>query len=122
MGKKRKIRAYPQKFGRKFTSHPVAAAIANLDEVIREAEADGKITEEEVVQIKQAKEEVVEAVLTTTAEEAAEEVAEVVEEVAEAIEKVEEAVKPLVKKVTKRKASVKTRATTRKKKTAKTEG
>lgn len=109
MGKKRKIRVYPQKFGRKFTSHPVAASLANLDEVTKKAEADDIITEEEVAQIKQAKEEVVEALAVTA-----------VEEVTEVIEKIEEVVKPLVKKVTKRKTFIKPRTTTRKKKTVKT--
>jgi len=112
MGKKAKIRRYPQKYGRKYASHPYAKAINALREVTKEAEADGVITEEEAAQIVEAKEAVVEAIVETA-------VATVTEEVAEIIEKVEEIVKPVVKKVTKKKALFKPRTTKRKKKTTK---
>jgi uncharacterized membrane protein YebE (DUF533 family) len=108
MGKKARIRRYPQKYGRKHASHPYAKAATKLREVIEEAEADGVITEEEAVQIKQAKETVVEAVVEAA-----------VEEVVEVIEKIEEIIKPVVKKATKKKAIFKPRTTKRKKKTTK---
>ena len=110
MGKKAKIRRYPQKYGRKYASHPYTKAINALREATKEAEADGVITEEEAAQIKQAKEAVIEAVVETA-----------VEEVAEVIEKVEEIVKPVVKKATKKKAIFKPRTTKRNKKTTKKE-
>ena len=93
---KRKRRLHSPKYAKKYAS--VRETYNRLRGVIKEAEADGVITEEETVQIKQAKEEVVEALVETA-----------VEEVAEVIEKVEEIVKPVVKKVTKKKAILKPR-------------
>ena len=43
MGKKKKIKKYPQKFGRKFSSHPVAKALAKLKDVRDKALEDGVI-------------------------------------------------------------------------------
>lgn len=58
MGKKRRMRRYPQKFGRKFASHPYARALAKLKEVKEEAMADGVITAEEKLEIAAAEAEV----------------------------------------------------------------
>jgi len=54
MGKKARMRRYPQKFGRKFASHPYMAAQAKLKEAKEEALADGVITPEEQVKIAEA--------------------------------------------------------------------
>ena len=54
MGKKARMRRYPQKFGRKFTSHPYMIAQAKLKEAKEEAMADGVITPEEQVKIAEA--------------------------------------------------------------------
>ena len=54
MGKKARMRRYPQKFGRKFASHPFSKALANLKEVKEEAMADGVVTKEEGVKIAEA--------------------------------------------------------------------
>ena len=54
MGKKARMRRYPQKFGRKFASHPYMIAQAKLREVKEEAMADGVITPEEQVKIAEA--------------------------------------------------------------------
>ena len=105
---KRKRRLHSPKYAKKYAS--VRETYNRLRGVVKEAEADGIITEEEAAQIKQVKEAVVEAVVET-----------VVEEVAEVVEKVEEIVKPVVKKATKKKALFSPRATKRKKKTAKKE-
>ena len=51
MGKKARMRRYPQKFGKKFASHPYAKALAKLDEVKQEAMADGVLTAEEKLEI-----------------------------------------------------------------------
>jgi len=82
MGKKKKIRSYPQKFGRKFASHPYARALAKLKEVKEDAMADGVITAEEKLEIAAAEAEVesMTPVLDAVAEELAPE--PVVEEVA----------------------------------------
>jgi len=82
MGKKRRIRNYPQKFGRKFASHPYARALAKLKEVKEEAMADGIITAEEKLEIAAAEAEVesLTPVLDAVAEELALE--PIVEEVA----------------------------------------
>ena len=106
---KRKRRLHSPKYAKKYAS--VREAYNRLRGVVKEAEADGIITEEEVVQIKQAKEAVVEAVVETVAE-----------EVAEVVEKVEEIVKPVVKKGWRKKTPAKRRSTKRSKKTTKTEG
>ena len=58
MGKKARMRRYPQKFGRKFASHPYARAQAKLKEVKEEAMADGVITAEEKLEIAAAEAEV----------------------------------------------------------------
>lgn len=58
MGKKRRIRKFPQKFGKKFASHPYMRALAKLEKVKEEAMADGIITKEEAVEIKKAEIEV----------------------------------------------------------------
>ena len=58
MGKKARMRRYPQKFGRKFASHPYARAQAKLKEVKEEAMADGVITAEEKLKIAAAEAEV----------------------------------------------------------------
>ena len=58
MGKKRRMRNYPQKFGRKYASHPYARALAKLKEVKEEAMADGVVTAEEEVKIAAAEAEV----------------------------------------------------------------
>jgi outer membrane biosynthesis protein TonB len=58
MGKKARMRRYPQKFGRKFASHPYARALAKLKEVKEEAMADGVITAEEKLEIAAAEAEV----------------------------------------------------------------
>ena len=82
MGKKARMRRYPQKFGRKFASHPYARALANLNAVKEEAMADGVVTAEEKLEIAAAEAEVesLTPVLDAVAEELAPEPA--VEEVA----------------------------------------
>lgn len=82
MGKKARMRRYPQKFGRKFASHPYARALANLNAVKEEAMADGVVTAEEKLEIAAAEAEVesLTPVLDAVAEELAPE--PVVEEVA----------------------------------------
>ena len=82
MGKKRRIKNFPQKFGRKFASHPYARAQAKLKEVKEEAMADGIITAEEKLEIAAAEAEVesLTPVLDAVAEELVPE--PVVEEVA----------------------------------------
>jgi len=91
---KRKKRLHSPKYAKKYAS--VRETYNRLRGVIKEAEADGVITEEETVQIKQAKEEVVEALVETA-----------VEEVAEVIEKVVEVAKPAPKKSWRKKAAAK---------------
>jgi hypothetical protein len=82
MGKKARMRRYPQKFGRKFASHPYARAQAKLREIKEEAMADGIITAEEKLEIAAAEAEVesLTPVLDAVADELAPE--PVVEEVA----------------------------------------
>ena len=82
MGKKARMRRYPQKFGKKFASHPYAKALAKLDEVKQEAMADGVLTAEEKLEIAAAEAEMesMTPVLDAVAEELAPE--PVVEEVA----------------------------------------
>lgn len=82
MGKKARMRRYPQKFGRKFASHPYARALANLNAVKEEAMADGVVTAEEKLEIAAAEAEVesLTPVLDAVAEELVPE--PVVEEVA----------------------------------------
>jgi len=82
MGKKRRMRSYPQKFGRKFASHPYARALTKLKEVKEEAMADGVVTAEEKLEIAaaEAKVESLTPVLDAVAEELVPE--PVVEEVA----------------------------------------
>ena len=58
MGKKRRMRNYPQKFGRKYASHPYARALAKLEEIKEEAMADGVITAAEELEIAAAEAEV----------------------------------------------------------------
>ena len=58
MGKKRKMRAYPQKFARKFASHPYTKALQHLSQVKEEAIADGVITDAEKLRIAKAEAEV----------------------------------------------------------------
>jgi len=65
MGKRRR-RLHSPKFAKKYAS--VREAYNHLRGVAKEAEADGVITEEEAVEIKQAKEEVIEAVVKTVVE------------------------------------------------------
>ena len=110
MGKKRRMRSYPQKFGRKFASHPYARALAKLKEVKQEAMADGVITAEEKLEIAAAEAEVEsltpvldavveEAVLEPVVEEVAPEPA-VEEPVAEEKPKPKKTRKPAAKKTT----------------------
>ena len=82
MGKKARMRRYPQKFGKKFASHSYARALAKLNEVKEEAMDDGVITTEEKLKIAAAEAEVesMTPVLDAVAEELAPE--PVVEEVA----------------------------------------
>ena len=54
MGKKRKIKSYPQKYGRKFANHPYQKALNKLNEVVEKAEADGVVTAEEEAEIQAA--------------------------------------------------------------------
>ena len=54
MGKKRKIKSYPQKYGRKFANHPYQKALNKLNKVVEKAEADGVVTAEEEVEIQAA--------------------------------------------------------------------
>ncbi len=122
---KRKRRLHSPKYARKYAS--VRETYNRLRGVIKEAEADGIITEEEVAQIELAKKEVIEAIIATNTEEIVEVVEEIEKEVdlvteratSDAKEKVEE---PEVKKTPKRRTSIKPRATRRKKKSTKTEG
>tara|TARA_Y100000034_G_scaffold124193_1_gene172022 strand:+ start:831 stop:1130 length:300 start_codon:yes stop_codon:yes gene_type:complete len=93
---KRKRRLHSPKYAKKYAS--VRETYNRLRGVIKEAEADNVVTEEEAAEIKQAKEEVVEAVVQTVAKEAA-----------EVVEKVEEAVRPV-----QRKMPIKPRASKRK--------
>ena len=122
MGKKARMRRYPQKFGRKFASHPYARALAKLKEVKEEAMADGVITAEEKLKIAAAEAEVesLTPVLDAVAEELAPE--PVVEEVAPepVIEEpvVEEKPKPKPKRTRKpaaKKTTAKRKYTRRKK-------
>ena len=94
---KRKKRLHGPKYAKKCAS--LRETYLRLRGVVKEAEADGVITEEEAGQIKQAKEAVVEAVVETA-----------VEEITEVIEKVEEVAKPVAKKSAKKKISIKPRA------------
>ena len=73
MGKKARMRKYPQKFGKKFASHSYARALAKLNEVKEEAMDDGVITTEEKLKIAAAEAEVesVTPVLDVVAEELA---------------------------------------------------
>ena len=73
MGKKARMRKYPQKFGKKFASHSYARALAKLNEVKEEAMDDGAITTEEKLKIAAAEAEVesVTPVLDVVAEELA---------------------------------------------------
>ena len=82
MGKKARMRRYPQKFGRKFASHSYMRALAKLNEVKEEAMDDGVITTEEKLEIAAAEAEVesMTPVLDAVAEELVPE--PVVEEVA----------------------------------------
>ena len=82
MGKKARMKRYPQKFGKKYASHPFAMAQAKLRETKEEAMADGIITAEEKLKIAAAEAEVesLTPVLDAVAEELAPE--PVVEEVA----------------------------------------
>lgn len=54
MGKKRKMRAYPQKYGRKYANHPYQLALNKLKGVVEKAEADGVVTPEEEIKIEEA--------------------------------------------------------------------
>ena len=73
MGKKARMRRYPQKFGKKFASHSYMRALAKLNEVKEEAMDDGAITTEEKLKIAAAEAEVesVTPVLDVVAEELA---------------------------------------------------
>ena len=122
MGKKARMRRYPQKFGRKFASHPYARAQAKLREIKEEAMADGVITAEEKLKIAAAEAEVesLTPVLDAVAEELVPE--PVVEEVAPepVIEEpvVEEKPKPKPKRTRKpaaKKTTAKRKYTRRKK-------
>ena len=82
MGKKARMKKYPQKFGKKFASHSYSRALAKLNEVKEEAMDDGVITTEEKLEIAAAEAEVesMTPILDAVAEELAPE--PVVEEVA----------------------------------------
>jgi hypothetical protein len=121
MGKRRK-RLTMTKYAKKYAS--IRAAVAKLKGVVEEAESDGVITSEEAGQIVEAEQEVVEAVISSAAEEIAEvteqfettTVAAVetatTEEIIEVVEKVEETAKPTAKKAAKKKASAKAKRQT----------
>ena len=66
MGKRKRILHSP-KYARKYAS--VRETYNRLRGIIKEAEADGIITEEEAEEIKQAQKEVIEAVVNTATEE-----------------------------------------------------
>ena len=110
MGKKARMRRYPQKFGKKFASHSYMRALAKLNEVKEEAMDDGVITTEEKLKIAAAEAEVesMTPVLDAVAEELAPEpvVEEVVPEpvveepVVEEKPKPKKARKPAAKKTT----------------------
>ena len=122
MGKKARMRRYPQKFGKKFASHSYMRALAKLNEVKEEAMDDGVITTEEKLKIAAAEAEVesLTPVLDAVAEELTPE--PVVEEVAPepVIEEpvVEEKPKPKPKRTRKpaaKKTTAKRKYTRRKK-------
>ena len=101
MGKKARMRRYPQKFGKKFASHSYMRALAKLNEVKEEAMDDGVITTEEKLEIAAAEAEVesMTPVLDAVAEELAPEPA-VEEPVVEEKPKPKKARKPAAKKTT----------------------
>ncbi len=51
MGKKKRLKRYPQKFGKKLASHPYAKALAKLKEAKERALEDGIVTLEEKAEI-----------------------------------------------------------------------
>ena len=106
---KRKKRLHSPKYAKKYAS--MRETYNRLQGVVEEANADGIITEEEIAQIKQAKEEVIDVLIDTAAK-----------EVVEAKEKVEEIIEPVLKKSSKKKVSVKPHAKKSTKKSAKTKG
>tara|TARA_R100000700_G_C3102341_1_gene98850 strand:- start:135 stop:545 length:411 start_codon:yes stop_codon:yes gene_type:complete len=62
MGKKRKMRAYPQRFGRKHGQHPAFLNLhPKVQDVLEEALEDGVVTKEESVKIEKTMQEVKEA-------------------------------------------------------------
>jgi len=115
MGKKARMRRYPQKFGRKFASHPFAMAQAKLVEMKEQAMADGVVTAEEKLEIAAAEAEVesMTPILDAVAEELVAEPA-VEEEASESV--VEEKPKPKrTRKPAAKKAATKRKYTRRKK-------
>jgi len=136
---KRKRRLHSPKYAKKYAS--VRATYNRLRGVIEEAEADGVITEEEADQIKQAKEEVLEAVKVVAAkntgpiafvepepsappvvETAVEAVQEAAKKQAEVAVTPQESHTPVLKKIAKKKPALKRATTKRVRKPKKTEG
>ena len=101
MGKKKKIKKYPHKFGRKYSSHPVARALAKLEGVRDKALEDGVITEAEATEIKQAQEEVLEAAVQSAVDQTKKVTAPVVEKAQETLDKAKKVLSDLDKKAEK---------------------
>ena len=114
MGKKKKIKKYPQKFGRKFSSHPVAKALAKLKDVRDKALEDGVITAVEAVEIEKAQEEVLEAAVNSVTEQAKKVTAPVVEKAQETLDKAKEVLSSLDKKPAKKAPKAKKSSTPKK--------
>ena len=132
MGKKSRIRRYPQKYGRKYASHPYAKAIASLREAGQKTEENDLLVEQESKKAKLAKEELADSIALEAVEPPVEEKKQVLEKPQEVLEKLiekaepvvevaEEPKKPVASKAKASKARSKTRAPSRKKKTAKKE-
>ena len=132
MGKKSRIRRYPQKYGRKYASHPYAKAMASLREAGQKTEENDLTVGQESEKAKLAKEVLADSVALEAVEPPVEEKAQVLEKPPEVVEKAIEKAEPVVevteepKKPTASKAKAskpraKTRASSRKKKTVKKE-
>ena len=130
MGKKARLRRYPQKFGRKFASHSYSVALnkegstdtTSTPSTIQDEELVESVSspppDKEKVQIKEVSaEKTVETPSAPVAESSANEVAKV----AEVVDEVAQPAEATTKKTTRRKAPIKPRASRRKKKTAKKE-
>jgi len=97
MGKKSKIRKYPQKFARKHSSHPYAKAQAELKKILEGAAADNVITPEEAKSIEEAKQLVIDSVTDV----AAEDLREAIKPLVETAEKVTERAKKAAESISK---------------------